>query len=28
LLIGRNLLDKLDAYLFGKKQIFCLKLAE
>jgi len=28
LLIGRNLLDKLDAYLFGKRQIFCLKLAE
>ncbi len=28
LLIGRNLLDKLDAYFFGKRQIFCLKLAE
>ena len=28
MLIGRNLLDKLDAYFFGKKQIFCLKLAE
>ena len=28
LLIGRNLLDQLDTYLFGKKQILCLKLAE
>ncbi len=26
-LIGRNLLDQLDTYLFGKKQIICLKLA-
>ncbi len=27
-LIGRNVLDQLDTYLFGKKQILCLKLAE
>jgi hypothetical protein len=27
-LIGRNLLDQLDAYFFGKKQILMLKLAE
>ncbi len=27
-LIGRNLLDKLDAYFFGIKQIFSLKLSE
>jgi len=27
-LLGRNLLDQLDAYFFGKKQILCLKLAE
>jgi len=28
MLIGRNLLDQLDAYFFGKKQILCLKIAE
>lgn len=28
MLIGRNLLDQLDAYFFGKKQIVCLKIAE
>ena len=28
MLIGRNLLDQLDAYFFGKKQILCLKLSE
>ena len=28
MLIGRNLLDKLDAYFYGKKQLICLKLAE
>jgi len=28
MLIGRNLLDQLDAYFFGKKQILCLKLTE
>lgn len=28
ILIGRNLLDQLDTYLFGKKQIICLKSAE
>lgn len=28
ILIGRNLLDRLDTYLFGKKQILCLKLGE
>ena len=27
-LIGRNLLDQLDAYFMGKKQIVLLKLAE
>ena len=27
-LIGRNLLDKLDAHFLGRKKIFCLKLAE
>jgi hypothetical protein len=26
--IGRNLLDQLDAYFFGKKQIVCLKLTK
>ena len=28
ILIGRNLLDKLDAHFLGKKQLICLKLAE
>ena len=28
MLIGRNLLDQLDAYFLGKKQILCLKIAE
>ena len=28
MLVGRNLLDKLDAYFFGKKKIVCLKIAE
>ena len=28
LLIGRNLMDQLDAYLFGKKHILCLKMAD
>jgi len=27
-LIGRNLLDQLDAYFMGKKQILLLKVAE
>jgi hypothetical protein len=26
-LLGRNLMDKLDAYFFGKKQVFMLKIA-
>ena len=28
MLIGRNLLDQLDAYFLGKKQILCIKIAE
>jgi hypothetical protein len=28
MLIGRNLLDQLDAYFLGKKQIICLKLTD
>jgi len=28
MLVGRNLLNKLDAYFFGKKKIVCLKIAE
>jgi len=28
MLIGRNLLDKLDAYFLGKKQLVCIKFAE
>lgn len=28
MLIGRNLLDQLDAYFLGKKQILCLKIAD
>jgi len=28
ILIGRNLLDALDAYFFGKKQMVCLKVVE
>ncbi len=28
MLIGRNLLNELDAYFFGKKQVVCLKMAE
>ncbi|TFF85289.1 MAG: ribbon-helix-helix protein, CopG family [Promethearchaeota archaeon] len=28
MLIGRNLLNKLDAYFFGKKEVVCLRLAE
>ena len=27
-LIGRNLLDQLDAFFFGKKQMFLLRLAQ
>jgi hypothetical protein len=28
MLIGRELLDKLNAYFLGKKQILCLKIAD
>ncbi len=28
MLVGRNLLNKLDGYFFGKKKIVCLKIAE
>ncbi len=28
MLVGRNLMNKLDAYFFGKKKIVCLKIAE